>query len=137
MTRCLIRAMCFRWAPALMAVAIITIAIASCGVATASYRWMSMSLVVRLPPRRSCTAFCNCRRRFAVPAASVAKGKGHIMSLEKLQALAEQTEADFKEAIIESVIAFGELTLTVSRERIVEIMAKLKQAPYRFHQLID
>ena len=59
------------------------------------------------------------------------------MSLEKLQALAEKAQADFKEAIVESVIAFGELTLTVDRERIVEIMAKLKQAPYRFHQLID
>ncbi|HTM82347.1 NADH-quinone oxidoreductase subunit C [Asticcacaulis sp.] len=59
------------------------------------------------------------------------------MSLEKLQTLAETAQADFKEAIIESVIAFGELTLTVNRERIVEIMAKLKQAPYRFHQLID
>ncbi|MFT4075658.1 MAG: NADH-quinone oxidoreductase subunit C [Asticcacaulis sp.] len=59
------------------------------------------------------------------------------MSLEKLQALAEQAQADFKEAIVESVLAFGELTLTVDRERIVEIMAKLKQAPYRFHQLID
>jgi NADH-quinone oxidoreductase subunit C len=59
------------------------------------------------------------------------------MSLEKLQALAEKAQADFKEAIVESVIAFGELTLTVSRERIVEIMAKLKQEPYRFHQLID
>ncbi|MCR6661046.1 MAG: NADH-quinone oxidoreductase subunit C [Asticcacaulis sp.] len=59
------------------------------------------------------------------------------MSLEKLQVLAEKTQADFKEAIVESVIAFGELTLTVDRERIVEIMAKLKQAPYRFHQLID
>lgn len=59
------------------------------------------------------------------------------MSLEKLQALAEKAQADFKEAIVESVFAFGELTLTVERERIVEIMAKLKQAPYRFHQLID
>jgi NADH-quinone oxidoreductase subunit C len=59
------------------------------------------------------------------------------MSLEKLQALAEKAQADFKEAIVESVIAFGELTLTVERERIVEIMAKLKQEPYRFHQLID
>ena len=59
------------------------------------------------------------------------------MSLEKLQALAEKAQADFKEAIVESVLAFGELTLTVDRERIVEIMAKLKQAPYRFHQLID
>ena len=59
------------------------------------------------------------------------------MSLEKLQMLAETAQADFKEAIVESVMAFGELTLTVNRERIVEIMAKLKQAPYRFHQLID
>jgi len=59
------------------------------------------------------------------------------MSLEKLQALADRAQADFKEAIVESVLAFGELTLTVERERIVEIMAKLKQAPYRFHQLID
>lgn len=59
------------------------------------------------------------------------------MSLEKLQALADRAQADFKEAIVESVIAFGELTLTVNRERIVEIMAKLKQEPYRFHQLID
>jgi NADH-quinone oxidoreductase subunit C len=59
------------------------------------------------------------------------------MSLEKLQALAEKAQADFKEAIVESVIAFDELTLTVDRERIVEIMAKLKQEPYRFHQLID
>jgi NADH-quinone oxidoreductase subunit C len=59
------------------------------------------------------------------------------MSLEKLQALAEKAQADFKEAIVESVLAFGELTLTVDRERIVEIMAKLKQEPYRFHQLID
>lgn len=59
------------------------------------------------------------------------------MSLEILQALAEKAQADFKEAIFESVIAFGELTLTVDRERIVEIMAKLKQEPYRFHQLID
>ena len=59
------------------------------------------------------------------------------MSLEKLQALAEKLQADLKEAITESVMAFGELTLTVNRERIVEIMAKLKQEPYRFHQLID
>jgi len=59
------------------------------------------------------------------------------MSLEKLQALADRAQADFKEAIVESVLSFGELTLTVERERIVEIMAKLKQEPYRFHQLID
>jgi len=59
------------------------------------------------------------------------------MSLEKLQAVAEKAQAQFKEAILSTVFAFGELTLTVERERIVEIMTALKQEPYRFHQLID
>ncbi len=59
------------------------------------------------------------------------------MSIEKLQALAARAQTEFKEAILESKFAFGELTLTVERERIVEIMAKLRQEPYRFHQLID
>ena len=59
------------------------------------------------------------------------------MSLEKLQALAERLQADLKESVQETVLAFGELTVTVDRERIVEIMAKLKAEPYRFHQLID
>ena len=59
------------------------------------------------------------------------------MSLEKLEALALRAKAEFKEAIIESKLAFGELTLTIERERIVEVLTKLKQEPYRFHQLID
>ena len=59
------------------------------------------------------------------------------MSLETLQAFADKAQADFKEAILESAFAFGELTLTVERERIVEVMARLKAEPYRFHQLID
>ncbi|WP_443747619.1 NADH-quinone oxidoreductase subunit C [Asticcacaulis solisilvae] len=59
------------------------------------------------------------------------------MSIEKLQALAERAKGDFKEGILETKLEFGELTLTVERERIVEIMAKLRQEPYRFHQLID
>jgi NADH-quinone oxidoreductase subunit C len=59
------------------------------------------------------------------------------MSIEKLQALAERAQGEFKEGVIESKLEFGELTLTVERERIVEIMAKLRQEPYRFHQLID
>ena len=59
------------------------------------------------------------------------------MSIEKLQALAERAQGEFKEAIIESKLEFGELTLTVERERVVEIMARLRQEPYRFHQLID
>jgi NADH-quinone oxidoreductase subunit C len=59
------------------------------------------------------------------------------MSVEKLRALAERAQGEFKEAIVDSKLEFGELTLTVERERIVEIMAKLRQEPYRFHQLID
>ena len=59
------------------------------------------------------------------------------MSIEKLQALAERAQTEFKEAILDSKLEFGELTLTVERERVVEIMAKLRQEPYRFHQLID
>lgn len=59
------------------------------------------------------------------------------MSVEKLQTLAERAQAEFKEAILETKLQFGELTLTVERERIVEIMTKLKAEPYRFHQLID
>ncbi|ESQ89558.1 NADH dehydrogenase subunit C [Asticcacaulis sp. AC460] len=59
------------------------------------------------------------------------------MSIEKLQSLAERAQAEFKEAILDTKFAFGELTLTVARERIVEILSKLKVEPYRFHQLID
>jgi NADH-quinone oxidoreductase subunit C len=59
------------------------------------------------------------------------------MSIEKLQAIAEQAQAEFKEAVLETKLEFGELTLTVDRERIVEILTKFKQEPYRFHQLID
>lgn len=59
------------------------------------------------------------------------------MSEEKLVRIAEQAQADFKEALLEVVHAFGELTLIVERERIVEVLGKLRAEPYRFHQLID
>lgn len=59
------------------------------------------------------------------------------MSQEKLIALLEKARADFKEALLDAQFAFGELTLTIERERIVEVMTKLRAEPYRFHQLID
>jgi NADH-quinone oxidoreductase subunit C len=60
------------------------------------------------------------------------------MSLEKLNALAERAKTDFKDGILDVAFAYGELTLTVERERIIEIMTKLKDGEhYRFHQLID
>ncbi|WKL56587.1 NADH-quinone oxidoreductase subunit C [Asticcacaulis sp. ZE23SCel15] len=60
------------------------------------------------------------------------------MSLEKLNALTERAKADFKDGVLDVAFAYGELTLTVERERIIEIMAKLKDGEhYRFHQLID
>ncbi|MFT3998390.1 MAG: NADH-quinone oxidoreductase subunit C [Asticcacaulis sp.] len=59
------------------------------------------------------------------------------MSEEKFLKIAAQARADFKEALIDVVHAYGELTLTVERERIVEVLGKLRAEPYRFHQLID
>lgn len=59
------------------------------------------------------------------------------MTIEQLHTLAESLQSDLGDAILEIKHAFGELTLTVARDSIVAIMAKLKQAPYRFHQLID
>jgi NADH-quinone oxidoreductase subunit C len=59
------------------------------------------------------------------------------LTVEKLQALSDRATADFKEAVVSAVTAFGELTLTVERERIVEVLTKLKSEPHRFHQLID
>jgi NADH-quinone oxidoreductase subunit C len=59
------------------------------------------------------------------------------MSDEKLLKLLDEVKADFKEALVDSHFAFGELSLVIERERIVEILTKLKAEPYRFHQLID
>lgn len=60
------------------------------------------------------------------------------MSLDRLNTLAERAKADFKDGVLDVTFAYGELTLTVERERIVEVMTKLKDSEhYRFHQLID
>ena len=59
------------------------------------------------------------------------------MTIEKLQSVAERVQTQFKDAVLETRFAFGELTLTVARARIVEVMKALKSEPYRFHQLID
>ncbi|MDC7674813.1 NADH-quinone oxidoreductase subunit C [Asticcacaulis machinosus] len=60
------------------------------------------------------------------------------MSLDKLNNLAERARADFKDGVLDVTFAYGELTLMVERERIIEIMTKLKDGEYyRFHQLID
>jgi len=59
------------------------------------------------------------------------------MSDEKLLNLAEKLRADFKDGVIDTVFAFGELTVTFERERLIEVLGKLKASPYNFHQLID
>ncbi len=58
------------------------------------------------------------------------------MTVEALQTLSQKLSADFKEAVLETKFEYGELTLTVGRERIVEILTTLKDK-YRFQQLID
>ncbi|MGZ3298257.1 MAG: NADH-quinone oxidoreductase subunit C [Asticcacaulis sp.] len=59
------------------------------------------------------------------------------MSLEQLQTLADTARTTFGDRLLDAKIAFGELSLTVARDSIVEVMATLRQAPFRFHQLID
>jgi NADH-quinone oxidoreductase subunit C len=60
------------------------------------------------------------------------------MSLEKLQAIAEHAQAQFGEGVLEAKFAFGELTLSVERDRIIEVLSALKtHEDFRFHQLID
>ena len=59
------------------------------------------------------------------------------MSIEQLQALADTARTAFGETILDVKLAFGELTLTVKREEIATVMARLRLEPFRFHQLID
>lgn len=60
------------------------------------------------------------------------------MSEETLRALGEAAKARFAGAVSDYVLAFGELTLLVERERLVEVMTGLRDEPeFRFHQLID
>jgi NADH-quinone oxidoreductase subunit C len=58
------------------------------------------------------------------------------MSHEKLQGLSETLKSDLKAALISTSLAFGEFVLHIERERIVEVLAKLK-TEYGFQQLID
>ena len=59
------------------------------------------------------------------------------MSLEKLRVLADELAVDLKETLLATKLDYGELTLTVERDEIAGVMARLKAEPYRFHQLID
>jgi NADH-quinone oxidoreductase subunit C len=60
------------------------------------------------------------------------------MSEETLKTLGETAKARFAGAVSDYVLAFGELTLLVERERIVEVMTGLRDEPdFRFHLLLD
>jgi len=59
------------------------------------------------------------------------------MSIEQLQTLADTARTAFGETVLDVKLAFGELTLTVKRDEITGVMAKLRLEPFRFHQLID
>lgn len=59
------------------------------------------------------------------------------MSIEQLQTLADTARTTFGETLLDAKLAFGELTLTVARDQIMDVIAKLRLEPFRFHQLID
>jgi NADH-quinone oxidoreductase subunit C len=59
------------------------------------------------------------------------------MSMEQLQTLADTARTAFGDTVLDVKLAFGELTLTVKRDEIADVMAKLRLEPFRFHQLID
>jgi len=60
------------------------------------------------------------------------------MSIEQLlQTLADTARTTFGETVLDVKLAFGELTVTVKRDEIADVMAKLRLEPFRFHQLID
>jgi len=59
------------------------------------------------------------------------------MSNELLQTLADTARTTFGETVLDVKLAFGELTLTVARDEIANVIAKLRLEPFRFHQLID
>lgn len=57
---------------------------------------------------------------------------------ETLKTLGEAAKARFAGGVSDYVIAFGELTILVERERIVQVMTALRDEPeFRFHQLVD
>lgn len=56
---------------------------------------------------------------------------------EALSRLADQLKAELGDNLIESVFAFGELTITVARDEIVSILSRLKSKSPKFQQLID
>src|SRR5690606_22783649 len=102
-----------------MAAATITIPMPSCAAATASCRSTFTFRAARLRPRRCFTAFFSCRRRSAAPARS--SGRRHLMS-EALAALSSHVAGRFGDRVIDAVIAYGELTVTVARDDIVEVL---------------
>ena len=59
------------------------------------------------------------------------------MDSELLQTLADTARTTFGDTLLDAKLAFGELTLTVARDQIVDVIAKLRLEPFRFHQLID
>ena len=58
--------------------------------------------------------------------------------LDALNALADAAAVAFPNALQDAKIEYGELTLTVDRDRIVEVMQTLRDhEAFRFHQLVD
>src|SRR5688572_3437650 len=110
-----------------MAAATTTTPIRSCAAATASCRSTSTCRAARRPPRRCSTASCSSRRRSAAPAASRAERNRspHTMTLV-LKELGDHIAQALPGAVTDVALPGGELTVTVSRDRVVEAMTFLR-----------
>src|SRR5580692_8081890 len=110
-----------------MAVATITIRIRWCAAATASCPSTSTCPAARRRRKHCFTASCCCRRKSGAPVPSNAKVFG--MDDGRLDALGQTIVSALAGAATGHSIAFGQLTVTVQADKIVEVARFLRDDP--------
>src|SRR6202166_1584897 len=119
-----------------MAAATITIPIRWCAAAIASCPSTSTCRVARRRRKRCSTAYCCCKRRSGALEPSNAKGYG--MDDGRLDALGQTIVSALPGAATDHTVAFGQLTVAVCADKIVEVVKFLRDDPgCRFVSFID
>lgn len=119
-----------------MAVVITTIHIPLYVAVTAWCQWTFMFLVARQQPKLCFMASCYYRKSFAVPARLNGKGAGQVD--ETLVELSEYIGVKLESSLLDVSHAYGELTITVKRDDIVDVVQFLKDdSQCQFVNIID